>query len=182
MTHAGAQRCHVSLTTDCIQPGLSSSNLSGFSPDIHATCLLTRSGDSGGNGTVSTLKSDTLYMEHPWWCNIHNVHRWYQSHSLTPIYNTKLRYDLTWSGWRSISGLHMKNEEAIKLCDCQTRCTITKTSTKESNSNYKTLHSYKWNFSGTLQWHPATLMLILANSEIRGSHDSFAVDSNLLKL
>ena len=131
MTRAGAQRCHVSLITDCIQPGLSSSRLSGFSPGIHATCLFTRSGDSGGKGTVSTLKSDNLYMEHSRWCNIHNVYRWYQTHPITLIYITKLRYDLTWSGWRRISWLHMKNDEALKLYDCQTLCTITKTSTKE---------------------------------------------------
>jgi len=65
MTPAGAQRCHVSLTTGCIQPGVSSFSLSGFSPGIHATRHLTRSGDSRGKGTVSTLKSDTLHMEHP---------------------------------------------------------------------------------------------------------------------
>ena len=50
---------------------------------------------------------------------------------------------------------HHENVEAIQLLDnmgierrhcvqdCQTLCTITKTSTKEQNSNYKNLHSYK---------------------------------------
>ena len=93
MTPAGAQRCHFSLTT-----GVSSFSLSGFSPGIHANCRLTRSGDSGGKGKVSTLKSGTLHMEHPRWCNIHNVYRWQQSHTITLLYITKLRYDLTWSG------------------------------------------------------------------------------------
>jgi hypothetical protein len=105
--------------------------LSGFSPGIHTNCLLTWSGDSGGKGTVSTLKADTLYMEHPRWCNIHNVYQRHQSHTITLQYITKLRYDLEWSGWRRISWLHMANDEVLKLYDFQTLCTITKTSTSE---------------------------------------------------
>jgi len=75
MTRTGAQRCHVSLAAGCKQPGLSSFSLPGVSPGIHATCLLTRSGDSGGKAILSTLKSDTLHMEHSRWCNIHNETR-----------------------------------------------------------------------------------------------------------
>jgi hypothetical protein len=65
MITAGAQRCHVSLTTGSIQPSVSLFSLSGFSPGIHTNCLLTRSGDSGGKDTVSTLVRYSLHGTSP---------------------------------------------------------------------------------------------------------------------